>query len=54
MKATHEGVKHPCDQCDYTATQRGYLSQHIKAKHEGVKHPCDLCDHKATLQHNYT
>ena len=43
-----EGVKFPCDQCDYKATQKGDLLKHIKSLHEGVKIPCGQCDYKAT------
>ena len=48
MKSEHEGVKYPCDQCDYKATWKHSLKRHFKSKHVGVKHACDQCDHKAT------
>ena len=34
--------------CDYKATERGSLSQHIKSIHEGERYPCEKCDYKAT------
>ena len=37
IKTIHEGVKFPCEQCDYKATQKGDLLRHIKSKHQGVK-----------------
>ena len=43
-----EGIKYPCNQCDYKATQQSHLQQHIKSKHEGIKYPCILCDYQAT------
>ena len=48
IKSKHKGVKFPCDQCNYKATQRGHLLRHIKSIHDGVKFPCDQCDYKAT------
>jgi len=44
----HNGVKYPCDQCEYVATRPGNLRQHKAAKHWGVRYPCDLCDHVST------
>ena len=34
-----EGVKFPCSQCEYKATEKGKLLRHIKSIHEGVKFP---------------
>ena len=34
--------------CDYKATKKGSLQQHVKFIHDGVKHNCEFCDHKAT------
>ena len=47
-----EGVKYPCDQCDYKATLPHHLQQHIKSIHDGVKYPCNKCDYKATRPDN--
>jgi len=52
IKSTHEGVKYPCEQCDYKATQKSHLLTHIKSIHEGVKFPCKQCDYKATEKGN--
>ena len=30
----HEGIKYPCNQCDYQATERGNLQKHIHRKHQ--------------------
>ena len=49
---SNEGVKFPCDQCDYKTTRKNSLMTHIKSRHEGVKFPCDQCDYKATLKRN--
>ena len=48
LRSIHQGIKYPCDQCDYKATQKGDLLTHLKSIHEGVKYPCDQCDYKAT------
>ena len=45
-----KSIKILCNQCDYIATKRGDLLNHIKSRHEGVKYPCDQCDYKATFQ----
>ena len=37
IKSIHEGVKYPCDQCDYKATQKGHLLKRKKSIHEGAK-----------------
>ena len=36
------------DQCNYKATEKGSLRQHIKSIHEGKQYPCVKCDYKAT------
>ena len=40
----HEGIRYPCDQCDYTATQASHLNRHKESKHEGKNYSCDQCD----------
>ena len=49
-RSKHEGVKYPCNQCDYQATTRGHLQTHIQSKHEGIRYPCNQCDYQATQQ----
>ena len=34
IKSIHEGVKFPCEQCDYKATQKGHLMKHMKSVHK--------------------
>ena len=50
LKSVHEGVKYPCNQCNYKATLKDSLQKHIKAIHDGVKYPCVKCSYKASLQ----
>ena len=40
----HEGIRYPCDQCEYSATQISNLKIHKKTKHGGIRYPCDQCD----------
>ena len=32
-RSVHQGIKYPCNQCDYQATKRGNLQKHIQRKH---------------------
>ena len=52
IKSIHEGVKFPCNECDYKATKKVNLISHIKSVHQGIKYPCDECDYKATKTEN--
>ena len=36
-KSKHEGVRYPCNQCDYQASYRSHLQNHIQSAHEGTK-----------------
>ena len=47
-------MTYPCDQCDFKATIKGNLTQHVQSIHEGVTHQCDQCDYKATQKGNLT
>ena len=49
MKSKHEGIKYPCQQCDYQATDPSALRKHTKGKHEGTKYPCQQYDYKGTF-----
>ena len=51
-KSIHEGVKYPCDECNFKATQKGHLLTHKKSVYEGVKFPCDQCFYKATRKNH--
>ena len=47
-KKKHEGVRYPCDKCDYAATLASNLKRHIENKHKWVRYPCDQCEYVAT------
>ena len=36
QNSVHKGIKYPCNQCDYKATQTTHLKTHIKSKHGEV------------------
>ena len=41
-----------CEHCDYKATTKSSLQQHMKSIHDGVKYSCKYCDYKATPKSN--
>ena len=41
-----------CEDCDYTATTKMGVYQHVQSKHEGVCYTCDQCEYKATQKGN--
>ena len=44
-EAKHEGIRYPCDQCEFAATSMSNLKVHKEAKHEGIRYPCDECEY---------
>ena len=36
IRATHERIKYPCEQCEYQATSKGNLEQDRMSVHEGM------------------
>ena len=44
----HEGVRYPCKQCNFTASNKSYLKRHFEHKHYGVMYPCTQCELAAT------
>ena len=49
-RSKHEGVKYPCNLCDYQAKKLSNLQRHIQFVHEGFKYSCNQCDYQATKQ----
>ena len=37
----HEGLRHPCTNCDFTATQRSHLNAHMRKKHSDIQQIAD-------------
>ena len=56
IQRIHEGVRYPCNQCEYSAAQPGNLKIHIQSIHEGekngVRYPCCQCKYRATSRGN--
>ena len=34
LQTIHEGLNYPCNQCEFTATQKGDVIRHIQSKHQ--------------------
>jgi hypothetical protein len=34
VSVIHDGLRYPCDQCDYAATRRGDLKQHKESQYK--------------------
>ena len=51
--SVQEGMKYPCDHCEYKATEKGDLKKHTMPVHKGIKYQCDHCEFKATTQGNF-
>ena len=43
-RSKHEGIKYPCDQCEYAITSTTNLKQHKESKHEGKRYSYDQCE----------
>ena len=43
-------VKYSCEFCDYKATTKNTLQNHVKSIHDGVKYSCEYCEYKATTK----
>lgn len=50
IKTKHQGVRYACKLCDYTATQRAALNEHMKTVHSDIRNElqCDKCDFNTT------
>ena len=42
MQSVHEGLAHNCELCDYKASQKINLNQHMESVHDEVKHSCEF------------
>ena len=45
-RSVHEGIKYPCNQCEYLASRKEHLDRHKRLVHEGIKFPCGQCKHQ--------
>ena len=53
IQSKHEGIKYPCNQCDYQATHQSSLQTHIAAKHSDNILQCELCDYQTKWRYHY-
>jgi len=50
IQMIHEGIRYPCDLCEYQAKSKRKLKDHKEFKHEGVHYPCDMCNYQSPTQ----
>ena len=50
MKNKHLGVRFDCPKCDYNATQKGNMKNHMGAVHDGIIHACNQCKYKVSTK----
>ena len=50
LDSFYKGTKsHKCPICDYTASRKGHLKQHMESVHDGKKpHKCFICDYSCS------
>ena len=44
-ESKHEGMRYPCDKCEYAATTASNLRKHIESKHAEVRYFCNKCEY---------
>ena len=52
IQSVHDGVKYPCTQCEYQASEKPNLYRHMNSIHHGINYPCSICDYKASFKDN--
>ena len=50
--AVHQGVRFPCNLCNYRAPDKGSLLRHTRGVHQGIRYYCDFCFYSATQKGN--
>ena len=48
----HEGIRYPCDLCEYVGGYKGDLSRHKKIVHDGFIFDCSLCEYKSPKKYH--
>ena len=48
LESKHEGVRYPCDKCEYDVTISCHMKEHFESKHDGVRYPSDKSKYAAT------
>ena len=52
-RSEHEGIRYPCNHCDYQAKRLSHLKDHISAKHSEDIIKCDFCDFETKWKQQY-
>merc|ERR550532_3501945 len=52
VSASHQGIRFPCELCNYRAPDKGSLMRHTRGVHEGIKFYCDFCVYSASQKGN--
>ena len=47
-KHTKDPQRYPCDECDYTSSNKTDLKRHMNSEHIGITYSCDKCDFVGT------
>ena len=48
--SVHGNVRYSCNRCDFKATWKQSLKEHIDTVHEKVQYSCNQCDYKVTTK----
>ena len=48
-EAKHEGIRYPCDQCEFAATITCNFNHHKASTHKGIRNLCDQCEFASFL-----
>ena len=51
-KVQHEGLRYPCDTCEFKAKSKPSLKLHINAIHKGLRISCKHCEKTVTAPGN--
>ena len=52
VERVHEGIRWPCDLCDYVGGYKGDLTRHKKIVHEGLSLVCSICQFKTPKKYH--
>ncbi len=52
FERVHEGIRWPCDICDYVGGYKGDLTRHKKIVHEGLSLACSICQFKTPKKYH--
>ena len=51
-ESSHQkGVRYPCSQCEYKATNTDYDMMHAESMHKDINNSCKGCEYKIHIKH---